>query len=614
MKCAKCGYESDTTTSKCPKCNQSYTLADVLTHLIGVKGEEVLKEQRIVKSYIADLCEDNKFDKVVFDGLLSQGLSLRVLELSKTDNFNESIVTYEKALTKTYNYEKVHYIVNSFYQALTGSDIVYPEIPKPAETSPIKTSQTTTRQVTSSPAQSIPSFDQSVYIKKIKTYFNNNKKICCMIGVALLAVVLFIIVPSNGSKKKKTEDIATTAVSASMIVESDAEETESLQLLEEDSITDTVSAEKAKEYYFEATDTGIYRFAANDRTSNYDVSICVYDESEHRIFRETNEGSVNIENVGMYKIVIETTSDSCDYTLNINRPNAVITLSEEKPSLHDELTFAEQQNQYEFHAPVSGRYRIDCLNRTDGINVTVEIYDSNGKRVLKETNGGYLDMEQGVVYLIKVIYSSGACEYDLNLSIPDEIIDISAEEYLIADEISFENQINTYSYVAPVSGKYHFECSDRTNGYDVELRIYDANNKRILRDKNDGTVELEKDVKYRIEVEYGSELCTYNLAIGVPKEIQNISVESSSISDELTFTDQVNRYMFKPENSGKYHIAANNRTNDYKVEIFVYDSNEKRILRVQNEGSAELEAGTLYRIEVQYVDNLCSYVLEINRQ
>ena len=35
--------------------------------------------------------------------------------------------------------------------------------------------------------------------------------------------------------------------------------------------------------------------------------------------------------------------------------------------------------------------------------------------------------------------------------------------------------------------------------YNVQLRIFDANNNRIVRETNNGTVNMEKDVKYRID-------------------------------------------------------------------------------------------------------------------
>lgn len=41
--------------------------------------------------------------------------------------------------------------------------------------------------------------------------------------------------------------------------------------------------------------------------------------------------------------------------------------------------------------------------------------------------------------------------------------EISGEETTIPDKFAFANQINTYTYTAPVSGKYRFETSDRTN-------------------------------------------------------------------------------------------------------------------------------------------------------
>lgn len=219
-------------------------------------------------------------------------------------------------------------------------------------------------------------------------------------------------------------------------------------------------------------------------------------------------------------------------------------------------------------------------------------------------------MEKGVVYSIRVAYSTGACEYDVKISIPNAVREITAEETTLVDKFTFANQINTYTYTAPVSGKYRFETTERTNGYNVQLRIFDANNNRIVRETNNGTVDMEKDVKYRIEVEYDTELCSYNLEIGVPKEVKEVSA-GKAIADSITYVHQENRYTFTPSSSGEYVVKASNRTNDYNVEIYMYDANNNRILRNHNEGIVNLTSGTLYTIYVCYVDNLCDYSLTV---
>lgn len=636
MKCQKCGKDNQSMVTTCPYCNENYSLASVLAWIISEQGEDVLKDARSLKSNILDLCRDSKYDTVVFEGLLNQGFAKKIGEIYRSANFDEGIEAYCKTLSGTYNIDKINYIADAFYYALTGKNRVHKTIAPP----PVITKKTTSNNTYAPPSSKTPiatiqdilsnvvskirSFDfqkffANLNVQTVKTFIQKNKKTSIGIASAIALIIVISVISSiagNISEKKaKNTTSSDSSYESNDYIENDDEKnayTPSYDYLTEDSVSDVVYQGSVKEYYIKSNNPGIYRFTAADRTSNYNVYIKAYDLNDDRVLDITNEGSCTLDANGTYKVTVETDSPSCSYTLKINRPNEVKTLSKETSAIHDAITYIDQCNVYTFSAPVSGRYRVDCLNRTDGYNLGIEIYNSNNDRVFRETNGGYLDMEIGVVYSIRVAYSTGACEYDVKISIPNAVREIVAEETSLADKFTFVNQINTYTYTAPVSGKYRFETTDRTNGYNVQLRIFDANNNRIVRETNNGTVDMEKDVKYRIEVEYDTELCSYNLVIGVPKEVKEISA-GKTIADSITYVYQENRYTFTPSSSGEYVVKASDRTNDYSVEIYMYDANNNRILRNHNEGTVNLTSGTLYTIYVCYVDNLCDYSLTVKK-
>ena len=630
MKCQKCGKNNQSMVTSCPYCNENYSLASVLAWIISEQGEDVLKDARSIKSNILDLCRDSRYDTVVFEGLLNQGFSKKIGELSKTSNFDEALDKYCETLSATYNIDKINYIADAFYFALTGKNRVHKKIiPSPVNTTkimqnnayaspPSKTASSTAQNLFSDVVSKIQTFDFQKFfanfnVQSIKTFIQKNKKASIgVVSIVALIIVISIISSIVGSINEKKVENTTTSNSSYESNDYIENNDNNYDYLTEDSVNDVVYQGSAKEYYIKSDNPGIYRFTASDRTANYNVYIKAYNLNEDRVLDITNEGSCTLEANGTYRITVETDSPSCSYTLNINRPNEVKTLSKETSTIHDSITYIDQCNVYTFSAPVSGRYRVDCLNRTDGYNLGIEIYNSNNDRVFRETNGGYLDMEKGVVYSIRVAYSTGACEYDVKVSIPNAVREITLEETTLADKFTFTNQINTYTYTAPLSGKYRFETTDRTNGYNVQLRIFDANNNRIVRETNNGTVDMEKDVKYRIEVEYDTELCSYNLVIGVPNDVKEITA-GKAISDSITYVHQENRYTFTPNSSGEFVVKASNRTNDYNVEIYMYDANNNRILRNNNEGTVNLTSGTLYTIYVCYVDNLCDYSLTVKK-
>ncbi len=639
MKCLKCGKESNVTSANCPHCNEPYCLQSVLSWIISEKGELILEDSKALKSYILDLCRETKYDVVVFEGLLTQGFAKKVYELYKCNDFENSLDSYCEKLSSTYNIDKINYIADAFYYALTGKNRIH----KKEKVLPTNTTKPTQNNIFTPPNSNTPNtnpqdfisnivtkiktfdfqkFLSNLNMQSIKSFVNKNKKVSIgVVGVIALIIVISIIssIVDNISEKKPENNISSNYAYEDNYneyenVEDNTEEfyTPSYDYLTEDTISDTVYQGSVNEYYIKSDNPGIYRFTATERTANYNVYIKAYSLNDDRVLDITNEGSCTLEANGTYRITVETDSSSCSYKLNINRPNKIKTLSKETNLMNDSITYVDQCNVYTFAAPVSGRYRVDCLNRTDGFNLGVEIYNSNNDRVFRETNGGYLDMEKGVVYSIRVAYSTGVCEYSIKVSIPNDVKEITAEEKIVADKFTFANQINTYTYTAPISGKYRFEATDRTSGYNVQLRIYDANNNRIVRETNNGTVDMEKDVKYRIEVEYDTELCSYNLVIGVPNAVKAIS-SGKSVTDSITYVHQENRYTFTPSSSGEYTVKASNRTSDYNVEIYMYDANNNRILRNHNEGTVTLTSGTLYTIYVCYVDNMCDYTLTVSK-
>lgn len=635
MKCQKCGKESDAIESACPYCKENYDLASVLEWIVKENGESILSNSQAVLANVLDICRDSNMDKIVFNGLLKQDFSKKILELYNAGSLDTGIDTYCNTLSAVYNIDKINYIADAFYFALCGKKRVHST--SSAYKIPAYNIQTQNRQTQTSQTQvnntnvlskvktfDIKAFFSSLNLQKVKALFLKNKKVSIGIVCAVMLVVVISIISSvagnNSENKSNTkndsvavyQDVDETKKTQQTTSTTKEVTTETYDFSNSNDVKGTVYKDGKMSYKIKAVNSGIHRFTANERTANYNVYIKVYDSNEDRKMDVTNEGTCKLESGGVYTVTVETDSPSCSYTLHIDRPNEVKTLSAAENIIKDSITFKDQQNVYTFTASVSGRYRVDCLDRTDGYNLNIEIYNSNNERVFNETNGGYLNMSEGVVYTIYVKYSTGLCNYSIKISVPNEVKEISGETKQVSDKFDFANQINVYTYTAPISGKYRFECNNRTNGYNVKLRIYDANENRIVNETNNGTVSLDKDVKYRIEIEYDTDLCSYDLVIGVPKDFKIITA-GKAVSDSISYVDEENRYNFTPSSSGEYNITANNRTNDYNVRIEIYDANNQRVFSEINEGKVTLTAKTLYAIYVRYVDNLCDYNFSISK-
>ena len=467
--------------------------------------------------------------------------------------------------------------------------------------------------------------------EKIKESYANNKNVYLIVGASLVALILFSSIGkaaascSSCGKDKPSSVLPAPPVGSyeentssddSFFFDDPVEESTTTapepSKMKSDSVKGSVVKGTDREYYFEATNNGIHRISLLDRTSNINVRMDIYDANGNRVESRDNTVAINVNGTGRFRIVLRTESETeCGYTLKINRPDPVVTVKDLTKSIHGAIRFESQQNQYLVTTPRPGVYRFDCTNRTNGINVKLRVYDSNNERRLDATNGGHCELEANVLYTVIVEYVGDVCEYDLVISMPNPVLDISGKTQ-ISDEIRFVGQSNQYTYTAAVDGEYRFECTDRTDGHNVALWLFDSNGERVIRDAtNSGNAVLTKGSKYTVYVDYRQDFCTYNLVIGVPHEIVDIDPASPSVKDQLTYEGQKNQYTFKPSKSGEYFVSAKNRTNDYKVGLYMEDSNRSRVLRSTNEGIVKLESGMLYIIIVSYDGNPCEYTLDI---
>ena len=232
MKCQKCGKNNQSMVTSCPYCNENYSLASVLAWIISEQGEDVLKDARSIKSNILDLCRDSRYDTVVFEGLLNQGFSKKIGELSKTSNFDEALDKYCETLSATYNIDKINYIADAFYFALTGKNRVHKKIiPSPVNTTkimqnnayaspPSKTASSTAQNLFSDVVSKIQTFDFQKFfanfnVQSIKTFIQKNKKASMgVVSIVALIIVISIISSIVGSINEKKVENTTTSNSS----------------------------------------------------------------------------------------------------------------------------------------------------------------------------------------------------------------------------------------------------------------------------------------------------------------------------------------------------------------------------------------------------------------
>lgn len=270
------------------------------------------------------------------------------------------------------------------------------------------------------------------------------------------------------------------------------------------------------------------------------------------------------------------------------------------------LTKEGQKNSYQLTCEVSGIYHFDTDLSSCG-EVWIEISDENENELQRETNAMSIELEKDKTYLVSIEYQDGPCEYSLSIGIPEAIVDITGETK-ISGSMTYQDQKDRYLYQAPTSGMYFFG-TDLSAGGEVLLRISGENGNSIKDAWNELGIELEKGKTYLLSVEYQDAPCNYELQIGVPLAVEDVSLEDV-VSGEICYQDQENKYRYTASVFGRYRFDTDLSAGG-EVLIRVSGENGNFIQDGINGMTIELDQGKTYIVSVAYRNGPCDYKLKI---
>lgn len=193
----------------------------------------------------------------------------------------------------------------------------------------------------------------------------------------------------------------------------------------------------------------------------------------------------------------------------------------------DRMEFPGQKTAYSFDAGQSGNYRLDLMDASSDLSLNIEIYDSVGSKVasekLSDGDGVTFRLDPGSGCEIRVAQvgassdgdgsgsggsgasqSGGLGEYTLRLSRPSASEDITGKN-IIAGEITYKDQRNTYRFTAPGDGNYRVTLGNMPDGCRFRLYLYDSLGYKVggddsLESGDSVTVELTGGQAYEIQL------------------------------------------------------------------------------------------------------------------
>ncbi len=373
------------------------------------------------------------------------------------------------------------------------------------------------------------------------------------------------------------------------------------------------SEDQVDKYKLTATTSGKYNFSFDLSDANTYMRFNIYDEKNKNLesykFSDGKNVSVTLEAYKTYEIHISQQTNFAQYTISIGIPTPTQTISLNMFS--GSINYVDETETYTYTATATGmhnfaftlsdvntRGKFSIYNHKNACLESVDF--SDGKSVS-------VDLESGQTYTIYISYKYGYANYSVNISIPNAVRTLSGN--VMSGNLSYPKQVDTYLYVAPISGKYNFSFD--LDSY-ASVSVYDAKNASVLSGKftdDDKTAELIQGNTYEINIRYGNYPTDYNITIGVPHPTQTVS--NNALSGSFEFDDQVNKYMYTATRSG---IHGLNFKCEGRYKCYFIDENDEYILAetyyTDKTDTVDLIAGKTYTIQfTQY--GATGYALEI---
>ena len=277
-----------------------------------------------------------------------------------------------------------------------------------------------------------------------------------------------------------------------------------------------------------------------------------------------------------------------------------------------------------FQASVDGYYQIWIEDQLADTEYKLTLKDSRDQSI--SSNLFYMNqptlresLKSGESYQLAMQYDHFQGNCTLCIGMPRSTQPIGASTR-IRDSMVYEDQVNSYSFIADVSGDYRVEIDELNQGNSMNLRLLDDQGYRLAStslpvSRGDAVHhDLEAGKTYTIRAVQAHGLCDYALTIGRPNPALDIS-GTEAVGDSLYYLYQENTYLFKPERSGNYIFTARYlESSDMSFDVAIrdmqgYQIKKREYMKQEDFFSLRLEANETYQIAVKQKEGFGEYTL-----
>lgn len=201
----------------------------------------------------------------------------------------------------------------------------------------------------------------------------------------------------------------------------------------------------------------------------------------------------------------------------------------------------------------------------------------------------------------------------------------NAEFIRYSGAITYNDQVDTYSFVAPVDGDYRVDMTGMYNDTSVNLYLYDdlgyiiRSNTYCINESGLTGTDLKAGKTYSVKVEQDDGTPAYQLSIGMQKPTFDLT-SYTEYNDSIEYIDQCNRYAFYAPVDGCYRFDMSGIQNGTDFDLYCFDSLGKPIKAdtycINGGGITvdDLKQGEWYEIQVSQEKGFSPYTLSIGYQ
>lgn len=287
-----------------------------------------------------------------------------------------------------------------------------------------------------------------------------------------------------------------------------------------------VQEEQDDRYQLTPEISGVYRLDLSNMVNGFAIRLYVFDDAgntvDHVWYAESGSGlTVSLEAGKTYTVSAQEAEGAGDYTLTIGMQKETVDISA-VDVVEDATEYTDQQNLYTFLPQNSGVYRFDLSEIQNGVEVRLYVYDSLGYTVDHRwsigNDGLSVTLNANEVYTILVEQSVQTGRYLMRIGRQQACVNLSGGQ-TAKDAITFQDQVNNYTYTPQKSGEYVIGLGGLKNEFEVRVEVkdslgYDVSyDSETVDDSKMMTISLEEGEAYSIAVKYRSNLGTYQIAI-----------------------------------------------------------------------------------------------------